>query len=618
MIFPPAADNPLRTKSDLLRLLRDLTTPLMAHRLPGGAGLRLGATQAWYGEPGALLEAFSRPLWGWMSAALGGCGEEFPWELWKEGLLNGTDPRHREYWGIDEQAGSRCDQRCVEMPALALALMAARGRMWEPLSEVERDRVAAWLSRIFTSHLPENNWLFFRVLTHYALRRLGREGDPAVVKADLARLEDFYLGDGWYADGVGRVGDYYVPMAMHFYGLLGSALFDDEDPGRFAAYRQRAQIFAGDFQHYFAAGGEAIPFGRSLTYRFAQGAFWSALALAGVEALPWGRIKGLLLRHLRWWVRQPIFTESGLLTIGYAYPNLMMAEDYNAPGSPYWAFKAFLPLALHEEHPFWTANEEEAPPELEGSLALPHASMVVSSRPRKTDVIALNAGQRCNGWPRHAAQKYSKLAYSARRSFAVSAGDSTLARGGFDACLAFSVDGLDWRTRSESLAARVDRGIAWSRWSAGSGVEVETWLVALDGAEARIHFVTTPLAVESAECGFATACLPRDPVQDCGPGRALCIGPAGWSGLLDLGGRREGSVQPLEANSHLRFPLSAMPVLRSRLPPGRHWLACLQCSGEEGDAATMTSSLSFSADKTGWVLAPNPGEPAAFLGRIGG
>lgn len=47
-------------------------------------------------------------------------------------------------------------------------------------------------------------------------------------------------------------------------------------------------------------------------------------------------MKGIVLRHLRWWLKQPMFDRDGVLSVGYSYPNLAMAEDYNAPGSPYW------------------------------------------------------------------------------------------------------------------------------------------------------------------------------------------------------------------------------------------------------------------------------------------
>lgn len=66
-------------------------------------------------------------------------------------------------------------------------------------------------------------------------------------------------------------------------------------------------------------------------------------------------VKGIVLRHLRWWQTQPdIWSPSGTLTIGYSYPNMyvsnrichnydvlekvtnevQMAENYNSPGSP--------------------------------------------------------------------------------------------------------------------------------------------------------------------------------------------------------------------------------------------------------------------------------------------
>ena len=41
-----------------------------------------------------------------------------------------------------------------------------------------------------------------------------------------------------------------------------------------------------------------------------------------------------------------MFDRDGILTIGYCYPQMYMAERYNAPGSPYWGMKSFLLLAL--------------------------------------------------------------------------------------------------------------------------------------------------------------------------------------------------------------------------------------------------------------------------------
>ena len=73
-------------------------------------------------------------------------------------------------------------------------------------------------------------------------------------------------------------------------------------------------------------------------------------------------MKGIVLRHLRWWLKQPMFDRDGVLSVGYSYPNLAMAEDYNAPGSPYWGLKTMLVLALGEGDAFRQAAELPLPP----------------------------------------------------------------------------------------------------------------------------------------------------------------------------------------------------------------------------------------------------------------
>ena len=75
-----------------------------------------------------------------------------------------------------------------------------------------------------------------------------------------------------------------------------------------AAFRRMGWPWNRDYLYWFEDGGRAVPFGRSLTYRFGQCAFFSALAFAGVEALPWGVVKSRVLGNLRDWFAQPIFS----------------------------------------------------------------------------------------------------------------------------------------------------------------------------------------------------------------------------------------------------------------------------------------------------------------------
>lgn len=283
------ASNPLRTRADLQQVARDLAEPLVPHFSPGRAQVRLGPNRAHYGDPAGWLEGFARPLWGLAPLAAGG-GDFAHWALWQQGLASGTDPQHVEYWGL---AGDY-DQRSVEQAAFGVALALAPAQVWEPLTPDVRARLVTWLQRINQVKVVSSNWLYFRILVNLGLERVGAPSAEAQIEADFAQLETFYLRDGWYSDGLststyrdGRTGDYYVPMAFHFYSLLATRIAASPAPPRIARAVERARLFAQDFQHYFAADGSALPFGRSLTYRFAQGAFWGGLAFAGVEALPW-------------------------------------------------------------------------------------------------------------------------------------------------------------------------------------------------------------------------------------------------------------------------------------------------------------------------------------------
>jgi hypothetical protein len=365
---------------------------------------------------------------------------------------------------------------------------------------------------------------------------------------------------------------------MHFYALLYAALAQDQDPDRCERFRRRADGFAQDFALWFAADGSALPYGRSLTYRFAQGAFWGALAFAGVEALPWGVIKGLLLRHLRWWLRQPIFTDNGLLTIGYAYPNLSIGEQYNAPGSPYWALKAFLPLALPPTHPFWSAPEQ-ALPALPDRAAQPHARMILCRDDRTDHVFALAGGQWAHWEPRHGAEKYAKFCYSNRFGFSVPGGSPGLEFGAYDSMLALSEEGEYFRVRRRSESVEVADRAVRSKWSPWPDVSIITWLVPAGTWHVRVHHVRSKRSLFSAEGGFALDCAgddgtrPEDAWRIAG-GLAEASYPAGLSSIRDLLGKRMGRVVRAAPNTNVLHPRTVIPTLMGRHKAGEFWLAC--------------------------------------------
>lgn len=574
----PVSKNPLSGRDDLRDSLDQLMEPLLGRFVRSSTGLHLGNASALFDDRVALLEGFSRILWGLAPFAAGRAGGRDPGraseraiELVRAGLGAGSDPGNPHYWG---EGGDR-DQRYVEMAAIALSLLIARGDFWDPLAESEKSGLAAWLGRINSVELPPTNWEFFRVLVNLALRSLGRAYDPLRLERGLASIEALYRADGWYVDETNY--DLYNPFAFHFYGLVYARLFGDADPARAARYRERARLFAGQYLPWFDADGSSVPFGRSLCYRFAASSFFAACAFAGEEVLPYGRLKGLLLRNLRWWFRQPIFDHEGVLSVGYRYPNLLMAEQYNSPGSPYWALKSYLVLALGPEHPFWTAEEEPMPDLPQASLnAMPGLLAC-----RAGHAYLLNAGQ-YPGWEScNAAAKYAKFAYSSRFGFCVSRGSYHLPKTGCDSSLLFSEGDGYWRERRRGHDRYACADFAFSAWEPWPDLSVRTWLLPFGAWHLRLHRVEAGRAFDSVEGGFS---LPRSQgfegpdmpkIGASGPGSLRADFPWASGGIVDLSpSPRAAELHSPEPDLNLLHPRVLIPVLSGRIEAGLTVLAC--------------------------------------------
>ena len=565
----PIHQNPLRTRGDVEWALLQLLEPVKGRFTPGNAGLHLGNHAAHYGENSARMEAFSRMLWGLAPLWSQGGGQEYV-PLFRAGLVHGTDPSHPAYWGEPFD----CDQKIVEMAAISVTLMLCGDRL--ALSEREARNLHRWLSATLGLRLPQNNWLFFRVLIQAAFRRMGWPWNQAQLEEDLERLEGWYLGGGWYCDGEPTQMDYYIPFGMHYYGLIYAWCMEKEDPERSRRFKERAAQFAQDYLYWFEDSGRAVPFGRSLTYRFAQGAFFAALAFAGVECLPWGVLKSRLLGSLRDWFAQPIFDSGGLLTVGYGYPNLFMSESYNAPGSPYWALKAFLCLALPEEHPFWQAQEEI--PELAGQKLIPQARMLAVRSPGQVQLFP--SGQMCVNQLGQIASKYEKLVYSSRFGFSVPRGDS-LEEGAFDNCLAVSEAGEEhWRMQRGFDSFRVEPDHVWRRFSPMRGVTVEVTVTPCFPSHRRSYVITTDRPIDVADGGFAIPAesggLPysEDMVEWTADGVTARF-PWGVSGIRCEQGGGAPVLVKAWPNTNLLHPITRIPTIRLRLEAGTHRLVTL-------------------------------------------
>ena len=548
----------LSTKQDFQALMHLFLDPLKPYYSAGGARLHLGETGVTYGQAAIELEAFSRPLWAlvpfWMG---GGSDPEFE-DIYRRGLAAGSDPENPEYWGECKDY----DQCFVEMAAIACGLLNAPDKLWDPLSGAEKQNLARWLDQINHHQIPECNWQFFMILVNLALKKCGMPYDPENMARGLARIDSYYSGDGWSTDGASPQKDYYIPWAIQYYGVLYAKFAADTDPERAALYRSRAELFAQQFIYWFDENGAALPYGRSLTYRFAQNCFWAACVWAGLEPFPLGVMKGLIVRNFNWWLDQKMFDRDGILTIGYCYPQMYMAERYNAPGSPYWGMKSFILLALPDSHPFWSA-EAEPMPALDVLKPMPHANMLVARTKGRVTAYAagVNEGHGHGQFP----EKYAKFAYDTRFGFCASRSREVIYQAAPDSMLAFVIDdNVFVRKVSLSHEIRADRVV--SKWSPFPGITVTTTVLPTADGHIRRHEIESAYPCEAYDCGFAVPNFAPGYVESTAGGAATARNAAV---SCTVSGSGEGTVIKCDPNVSLYSTNVCIPAVRYAIPEGR-------------------------------------------------
>lgn len=571
----------LQSRDDFVNLMQEILMPLRPLYTTGKAGIVIGDTAAHYDGKAVLMEAFSRPLWAlvpfWAgqsaavrgedpktpsdgdTAAKMGSGSETWAEIVRAGLIHGTDPENEEYWGDCKPF----DQRFVEMAAISYGILYAPEVVWEPLTESQKQNLVTYLNHINEYELPVCNWLMFAVLVNIALRSVGREYRPDMLERYLNDCETFYLGDGWYQDGDSGQKDYYVSFAIHFYNMIYADRCMAQDPERAKLLQERACTFAKTFVTWFDEGGASLPYGRSLTYRFSQVAFFSACVLTGLEPLPLPVMKGLIVRHLEDWLQYPIFDRDHVLTIGFGYPNLVMAERYNAPGSPYWAMKTFAILALPEDHPFWKA--EAAPlPEMNGGHALPYADMYVYHYGSHTTGFV--PGKYSPNGHGQLPAKYGKFAYDSRFGVSMAKSCYELHENCPDNMLAFVIDGYTYVRRICEEGKILENGV-YSRWSPYPGITVETTVIPNENGHIRTHKITSRVACTAYDCGFAISRDQEKYHTDIKDGRAVAMNTFS---CCEVTGKSTctGEIINADPNTNLWWNKTVIPAVRYEIPAG--------------------------------------------------
>ena len=352
------------SRDDWLRLADRLLAAARRHASPGHARIAFPGAEGGYGHAIDGLEGFARTflLAGFRIAGERGAGLDELAEWYARGIATGTDPNapdHERWVRLDEHAQAK-----VEAASIALILDLTRPWIWDRLAPGVRERVVDYLSpAVGDDTYPPINWVWFRLVVQTFLRAVGGPWSRPEMAADLATHDTFRREGGWLSDGRRRAYDHYTGWALHTYPILWSRMSGAGDLAEARRDRDLADLdlFLHDALALVGADGSPLMQGRSLIYRFAAAApFWAG-ALAGVPSHSPGRLRHAADMIVRHFADRGAPGADGLLTLGWHGPFPGLAQSYSGPGSPYWAAKGLLGLALPADHPVWAAEPEPLP-----------------------------------------------------------------------------------------------------------------------------------------------------------------------------------------------------------------------------------------------------------------
>ena len=280
---------------------------------------------------------------------------------------NSVDPESPDYlvWGAS-------GQNLVDAAYIAESFIRAYDQLWVPLDPVTKERYIKEFKMLRKYEPPYTNWfLFSSTIESFIAKAAGlKEYDDFRVMMTIRKVEEWYVGDGWYADGPVFAFDYYSSYVFHaMYLETLQNMIDAKQNGTRLEYRKyydralkRAQKFAIILERFISPEGTFPVIGRSTPYRMA--ALQPLALMAWYQKLPKdlsnGQVRAALTKVMhRMYDIQNNYNEGGFLTIGFCGHQPETADWYTNNGSLYMTSLSLMPLGLPADHPFWT---DEAQP----------------------------------------------------------------------------------------------------------------------------------------------------------------------------------------------------------------------------------------------------------------
>lgn len=282
---------------------------------------------------------------------------------YKQAILNGATPGHPSYLLSLEQImetaenGERAFQHTCECASLTIGLYMCKSVIWDTYTQAEKDTIAAYLSEFGHSYTGHHNWRLFNMLILAFLSMEGYTINEETMRDHAATILSYYAGDGWYRDG--HLFDYYCPWAFHVYGPLWNVWYGyEKEPYIASKIEAYSNTFVETYPRFFDQDAHVTMWGRSSIYRSAAAAPLAANFLLKKATANAGLARRIASGSLLQFATKEECFYEGVPSLGFYKPFSPLVQSYSCAASPFWLANTFVCLYLPEDHPFWTAKEE--------------------------------------------------------------------------------------------------------------------------------------------------------------------------------------------------------------------------------------------------------------------
>ena len=274
-------------------------------------------------------------------------------DYYRQQLRNMSDPSKSGY--IQHLKGGP-SQTLVEFGALALSLTVMPEIIWEPLTQKEKDDLAALMLSYGNGPTIGSNWRFFNIFVMSFFKNQGYEVKDGYIDELLQKSLAQYRGYGWYNDSPAY--DYYSMWAFQMYGMIWAHYYGEKfNPEAGRQFVSNFRDLVPNYPYMFAEDGKMNMYGRSITYRIAAAVPFPLMGWLNDPSINYGWMRRIASSTLLQFLENPALMEDRVPTLGFYGVFEPAVQIYSCRGSVYWMGKAFLGLLLPADNPFWTAVE---------------------------------------------------------------------------------------------------------------------------------------------------------------------------------------------------------------------------------------------------------------------